>query len=176
MMLAINNCEAMNENGLRHFAVAPHGFLPLICDDKYPEQRKAALSFGKGLIRDAYDLAVGGSEVTSGMLEEIEYGIKLDKPILFESEPLYRKFLEDYPLYAPHVQLDGHREIYVFTDSFEDIMRRAPSPLDISPHDIADIAIEMAEGFLMDAKNIISPPALRRLFNDAIESAAQGVA
>ena len=63
-------------------AVAPHGFLPMLMDDRIPGDRAAALEFGQKLLKQCSNLLVCGERISKGMLAEIDLADQLNMPIM----------------------------------------------------------------------------------------------
>lgn len=64
-------------------AVALHGFLPEVLTDYIEEERNMALKWGKELLASCDGLFVCGSNLTNGMIGEIQTAIELNIPVTY---------------------------------------------------------------------------------------------
>lgn len=66
-------------------AVAPHAVLPYILDDTIPEERALAMEFGMKLLSMSTRVVVFGSQISSGMDQEIRAAQNLGIPIFYRA-------------------------------------------------------------------------------------------
>lgn len=64
-------------------AIAPHSFLPRFLDDRIPEERELALSFGLSVLRLCKAMVICGNHISRGMKQEIRLARELNIPIIF---------------------------------------------------------------------------------------------
>ena len=66
---------------------ASHAYLPLMLDDRIPEERELALSIGKQLMELCGALIICGRRITSGMMGEIRFAFEHGKEVYwYDSE------------------------------------------------------------------------------------------
>lgn len=73
------------EQEFSDWAVAPHAVLPYILDDTIPEERALAMEFGMKLLSMSTRVVVFGSQISSGMDQEIRAAQNLGIPVFYRA-------------------------------------------------------------------------------------------
>ena len=67
-------------------AIAPHAYLPQLLNDRVPEERALALSFGHSLLSTCDGVVICGNTISKGMAQEIAYAASVEMPVLIRPD------------------------------------------------------------------------------------------
>lgn len=71
-----------------YLPIAPHLLFPQFLNEDVPEERENGLEMAKALLRRCRSIAICGSTITDGMMEEIMLANKLNLPVVSIDETL----------------------------------------------------------------------------------------
>ncbi|MDY3369401.1 DUF4406 domain-containing protein [Zhenhengia yiwuensis] len=66
--------------------LAPHTIFTQWLDDADPDEREAGIYLGLELLTKCDEVWVFGNRITEGMTKEIEFAVKLKKPVLYYND------------------------------------------------------------------------------------------